>query len=53
MPESRIALRTLLDEARSDDIILVAGSLYLLGEIRPVLIDIASARAADSARCPI
>ena len=53
MPESRAALRTLLDEARSDDIILVAGSLYLLGEIRPMLIDIATARAADSARSPI
>jgi dihydrofolate synthase / folylpolyglutamate synthase len=50
--ESRIALRTLLNEARSDDIILVAGSLYLLGEIRPMLIDIATARAADSARSP-
>jgi dihydrofolate synthase / folylpolyglutamate synthase len=51
--DSRIALRTLLNEARSDDIILVAGSLYLLGEIRPILVDIASARAADSARSPI
>jgi len=46
-------LRTLLDEAHSDDIILVAGSLYLLGEIRPMLLDIATARAADGARSPI
>jgi dihydrofolate synthase / folylpolyglutamate synthase len=53
MLESRVAMRTLLDEARSDDIILVAGSLYLLGEIRPMLTDIARARAAGSARSPI
>jgi len=51
--DSRIALSTLLDEARADDIILIAGSLYLLGEIRPMLLDIAKARAADSARSPI
>ncbi|HEY2920473.1 MAG TPA: folylpolyglutamate synthase/dihydrofolate synthase family protein [Candidatus Binatia bacterium] len=51
--DSQVALRTLLNEARSDDIILVAGSLYLLGEIRPMLLDIATARAADSARSPI
>jgi len=51
--DSRVALRTLLDEAHSDDIILVAGSLYLLGEIRPMLLDIATARAADGARSPI
>src|SRR6266498_1206632 len=51
--DSRVALRTLLGEARSDDIILVAGSLYLLGEIRPMLLDIATARAASGARSPI
>jgi dihydrofolate synthase/folylpolyglutamate synthase len=51
--ESRVALRTLLNEAGSDDIILVAGSLYLLGEIRPMLIDIATARTADRARSSI
>jgi dihydrofolate synthase/folylpolyglutamate synthase len=53
MHDSRVALRTLLNEAGSDDIILVAGSLYLLGEIRPMLVDIATARAAGSARSPI
>ena len=47
--DSRVALRALLDEAGSDDIILVAGSLYLLGEIRPMLLDIAATRAAGSA----
>jgi dihydrofolate synthase/folylpolyglutamate synthase len=51
--DSRIALRTLLGEARAEDIILVAGSLYLLGEIRPMLLDIATARAAAGARSSI
>ena len=51
--DSRTALRTLLGEAQPDDIILVAGSLYLLGEIRPMLVDIARAKAADNARSSI
>jgi dihydrofolate synthase/folylpolyglutamate synthase len=42
--DSPVALRKLLEEARSDDIILVAGSLYLLGEVRPMLLDIAKAQ---------
>jgi dihydrofolate synthase/folylpolyglutamate synthase len=41
---ARTALRTLLDEAHIDDVIVVAGSLYLLGEVRPMLEAIASAR---------
>jgi dihydrofolate synthase / folylpolyglutamate synthase len=40
--DSRFALRWLLGSARPDDIILVAGSLYLLGEIRPTLEEVAS-----------
>ena len=43
--DSRVALRTLLDEAHDLDIIVVAGSLYLLGEVIPLLEDIANARA--------
>jgi dihydrofolate synthase/folylpolyglutamate synthase len=46
--DSRAALRTLLDESRPEDIIVVAGSLYLLGEIRPMLEQIALAQAASS-----
>jgi len=46
--DSRQALRTLLDAARSDDIVLVAGSLYLLGEIRPELQELVSSRAASA-----
>lgn len=46
--DARVALRTLLDEADGGDIIVVAGSLYLLGEVRPMLEDIATARTAGS-----
>jgi dihydrofolate synthase/folylpolyglutamate synthase len=34
---SKTALAALLDTAQPDDIVVVAGSLYLLGEIRPLL----------------
>ncbi len=40
--DSHFALRSLLDGVRPDEIVLVAGSLYLLGEIRPVVEEIAS-----------
>ena len=33
--DARAALELLVQEAKPDDIVLVAGSLYLLGEIRP------------------
>jgi len=42
--DSRSALRTLFAVAQSDEIIVVAGSLYLLGEIRPTLDTIVSER---------
>ena len=42
------ALRSLLDAARPDDIVLVAGSLYLLGEIRPMVLEIAAAGSGHS-----
>ena len=43
--DSRLALRALLDQARADEIVLVAGSLYLLGEVRPMLLEIAREKA--------
>ncbi|MGH7853851.1 MAG: bifunctional folylpolyglutamate synthase/dihydrofolate synthase [Candidatus Binatia bacterium] len=46
--DSRVALRTLLDEADDRDVIVVAGSLYLLGEVRPMLEDIATTRTAGA-----
>jgi len=39
--DPQLALGTLLDEALDNDIVVVAGSLYLLGEIRPLLQNIA------------
>jgi dihydrofolate synthase / folylpolyglutamate synthase len=48
IPDSRAALRTLLDEADDRDIIVIAGSLYLLGEVRPMLEEIARKKALDS-----
>jgi dihydrofolate synthase / folylpolyglutamate synthase len=46
LDDSRSALRTLLDEAQAQDVIVVAGSLYLLGEVRPMLQELAMARTA-------
>jgi dihydrofolate synthase/folylpolyglutamate synthase len=46
--DARVALRTLLNEADDRDIIVVAGSLYLLGEVRPMLEDITTAKTAGS-----
>jgi dihydrofolate synthase/folylpolyglutamate synthase len=40
--DSRRAIRSLLDVARADETVLVAGSLYLLGEIRPVVEELAN-----------
>jgi dihydrofolate synthase / folylpolyglutamate synthase len=45
---SRTALSTLVREADDRDIIVVAGSLYLLGEVRPMLEEIAKAKAAQT-----
>lgn len=45
---SRAALRTLLSEAERQDVIVVAGSLYLLGEVRPLLEEIAKEKAAQT-----
>ena len=42
--DSRTAFRTLFEAARSDEVIVVAGSLYLLGEIRPTIEEIINAR---------
>jgi dihydrofolate synthase/folylpolyglutamate synthase len=42
---SRVALKALLDEAHPDDIIVVAGSLYLVGEVRPMVLELAATKA--------
>ena len=46
LDDSRDALHTLLDEADTQDIVVVAGSLYLLGEIRPMLQELVLAKMA-------
>jgi dihydrofolate synthase / folylpolyglutamate synthase len=46
--DSRVALRSLVDSAAPDEIVLVAGSLYLLGEVRPVVQDMANQRSPIS-----
>jgi len=42
--DSRAALRLLIDESDPGDVIVVAGSLYLVGEIRPMLQEFALAQ---------
>ncbi|MBM2806369.1 MAG: Bifunctional folylpolyglutamate synthase/dihydrofolate synthase [Deltaproteobacteria bacterium] len=46
--DARVALRTLLAESQDHDIIVVAGSLYLVGEIRPLLQNIAVTKATTA-----
>jgi dihydrofolate synthase/folylpolyglutamate synthase len=48
--DSQQALRALIEHAEDSDVIIVAGSLYLLGEVRPMLDQIAKAKAAASSR---
>ena len=45
--DARQALGSLLAGARPEEILLVAGSLYLLGEVRPVVQEVRRARRAD------
>ncbi len=49
MNDARQGLGYLLTSARPEDIVLVAGSLYLLGEVRPVVQEARCARLADGA----
>lgn len=43
MPEPRLAVDFLLRSAASNDLIVITGSLYLLGEVRPMLAAMAQA----------
>jgi dihydrofolate synthase/folylpolyglutamate synthase len=40
--DSRQGLRRLWEKSAPDDVILVAGSLYLLGEVRPLALELAA-----------
>jgi folylpolyglutamate synthase/dihydropteroate synthase len=44
---ARLALDYVLDGADSKDVILIAGSLYLIGEIRPIVQEIAAAKSVQ------
>jgi dihydrofolate synthase/folylpolyglutamate synthase len=46
--EPRFGLKALLDESQGDDVIVVAGSLYLLGEVRPMLEQIAAGKPSGA-----
>jgi len=48
--DPRHGLRRLLENAGPDDVVLVAGSLYLLGEVRPMSLEFAAAACADQAK---
>jgi dihydrofolate synthase/folylpolyglutamate synthase len=41
VPDSRTALASIMNDASRNDLVVVAGSLYLLGEIRPLAEEIA------------
>ncbi len=47
MPEPRLAVDFLLRSAASNDLIVITGSLYLLGEIRPMLAAMSQAKQSD------
>jgi dihydrofolate synthase/folylpolyglutamate synthase len=46
--DPRVGLKALLDESQGDDVIVVAGSLYLLGEVRPMLEQIAAGKPSGA-----
>jgi dihydrofolate synthase/folylpolyglutamate synthase len=46
--DSRVGVQMLLDESQADDLVVIAGSLYLLGEVRPMLQRLAAAQAANA-----
>jgi len=48
--DSRVGVQMLLDESQADDLVVIAGSLYLLGEVRPMLRQLAVAQAASGQR---
>ena len=47
IPDPRSAVETLVQSAGPEELILITGSLYLLGEVRPLLAIMAQARQSD------
>ena len=48
VPDSRSALRAMMGNAAPDDLVVVAGSLYLLGELRPTAQELAGLQKAGA-----
>ncbi len=44
VPDARQAVRTTIESASPDDVILITGSLYFLGEVRPTVMSLAPPR---------
>ena len=50
IPDPRLAVETLVQSAAPNELIVIAGSLYLLGEVRPLLATMAQARQSDQSK---
>lgn len=50
IPDPRLAVETLVQNAAPDELIVITGSLYLLGEVRPLLATMAQARQSDQSK---
>jgi folylpolyglutamate synthase/dihydropteroate synthase len=44
IPDPRLAVESLVKSAASNELIVITGSLYLLGEVRPLLAAMAQAK---------
>ena len=45
--DPRVAVETLVQNAAPNELIVITGSLYLLGEVRPLLASMAQARQSE------
>ena len=50
IPDPRLAVETLIQNAAPNELIVITGSLYLLGEVRPLLATMAQARQSDQGK---
>jgi dihydrofolate synthase/folylpolyglutamate synthase len=47
IPDPRLAVESLVHSAAPNDVIVITGSLYLLGEVRPMLTTMAQTRQSE------
>ena len=50
IPDPRVAVETLVQNAAPNELIVITGSLYLLGEVRPLLASMAQARRSEQSK---